>query len=80
MLINKEKSIRVYRKRGDGTYAVLPADLALPFTQCILSRNVEISNLPAWTDIKIGFKLSTTPDLTVVIPYTGYVETIEEND
>jgi hypothetical protein len=72
--------IRVYRKRADGTYAVLPADLALPFTQCILSRNVEISNLPAWTDIKIGFKLSTTPDLTVVIPYTGYVETIEEND
>lgn len=70
-------TVRVYRKRGDGSYALLPADMALPYTQCILSRNVELSNLPAWTDIKIGFKLSATPTTSITIPYTGYVETIE---
>ncbi len=69
--------VSIYRKRGDGNYAELPADIALPFTQCILYRNVELSDLPAWTDIKIGFRLSTTPTANAVIPYTGYVETVE---
>ncbi len=69
--------VSIYRKRGDGSYAALPADIALPFTQCILYRNIELSNLPAWTDIKIGFKLSTAPTANAVIPYTGYIETVE---
>jgi hypothetical protein len=69
--------IRIYRKRNDGEYATLPIDIGLPFTQCIVYRNVEISNLPAWSDIKIGFKLSETPLLPISIQYTGYAETIE---
>lgn len=68
--------VRIFRKRGDGSYAALPVDIALPFTQCILYRNVEISDLPAWTDIKIGFKLSAAPISNVSISYTGYAETI----
>lgn len=69
--------ISIYRKRGDGNYAEVPADIAMPFTQCILYRNVEISDLPAWTDIKIGFKLSETPTAQITIPYTGYVEVVK---
>jgi hypothetical protein len=68
--------ISIYRKRGDGEYAEVPADIAMPFTQCILYRNVEISDLPAWTDIKIGFKLSDTPTASISIPYTGYAEIV----
>ena len=68
--------ISIYRKRGDGAYAEVPADIAMPFTQCILYRNVEISDLPAWTDIKIGFKLSDTPTASISIPYTGYAEIV----
>ena len=68
--------ISIYRKRGDGNYAEVPADIAMPFTQCILYRNVEISDLPAWTDIKIGFKLSDTPTASISIPYTGYAEIV----
>jgi hypothetical protein len=37
---------------------------------------VEISDLPAWTDIKIGFKLSETPTASISIPYTGYAEIV----
>jgi hypothetical protein len=72
--------VNIYRKRGDGSYAVLPVDTAMPFTQCILTRNVDMSNMIAWQDIKIGFKLSANPTATITIPYTGYIETIEEND
>ena len=68
--------VSIYRKRGDGSYAEVPADIAMPFTQCILYRNVEISELPAWTDIKIGFKLSATPTASIAIPYSGYVEIV----
>lgn len=72
--------VNIYRKRADGSYASLPVDTAMPFTQCILTRNVDMSNMIAWQDIKIGFKLSATPTATITIPYTGYIETIEEND
>jgi hypothetical protein len=72
--------VNIYRKRADGSYATLPVDMAMPFTQCILMRNVDMSNMIAWQDIKIGFKLSATPTATITIPYTGYIETIEEND
>lgn len=68
---------KIYRKRGDGNYASLPADMALPFTQCIIYRNLEINDVKAWQDVKIGFKLSETPTAQITIPYTGYVETIE---
>jgi len=71
--------VNIYRKRASGSYARLPVDTAMPFTQCILTRNVDISNLTAWQDIRIGFKLSATPTATITIPYTGYIETIEEN-
>lgn len=71
--------VNIYRKRADGSYATIPVDTAMPFTQCILTRNVDMSNLIAWQDIKIGFKLSATPTATITIPYSGYVETIEEN-
>jgi hypothetical protein len=70
--------VNIYRKRADGSYATLPVDIAMPFTQCILMRNVDMSNMIAWQDIKIGFKLSATPTATITIPYTGYIETIEE--
>lgn len=66
--------VRVYRKRADGVYAALPIDLGLPFTQCILYRNLEVRNLPAWQDVRIGLKLSATPTANVVIPYTGFIE------
>lgn len=69
--------VRIYRKRGDGSYATLPVDMTLPLTQCVLYRNMEASNVPAWTDIKIGFKLSVAPTATITIPYTGFIETIE---
>lgn len=72
--------VNIYRKRADGSYASLPVDTAMPFTQCILTRNIDMSNLIAWQDIKIGFKLSATPTAKITIPYTGYIETIEEND
>lgn len=72
--------VNIYRKRADGSYATLPVDTAMPFTQCILTRNVDMSNLIAWQDIKIGFKLSATPTATITIPYTAFIETIEEND
>jgi hypothetical protein len=72
--------VNIYRKRADGSYATLPVDIAMPFTQCILTRNVDVSNLIAWQDIKIGFKLSATPTATITIPYTAFIETIEEND
>lgn len=72
--------VNIYRKRADGSYASLPVDTAMPFTQCILTRNVDMSNLIAWQDIRIGFKLSATPTATITIPYTGFIETIEEND
>ena len=52
----------------------------MPFTQCVLTRNIDMSNLIAWQDIKIGFKLSATPTATITIPYTAFIETIEEND
>jgi hypothetical protein len=68
--------VSIYRKRGDGNYAELPADIAMPFTQCILYRNIEIADMPAWTDIKIGFKLSVAPTTSISIPYTGYTETV----
>lgn len=71
--------VNIYRKRADGSYATLPVDTAMPFTQCILTRNVDMSNLIAWQDIRIGFKLSATPTATITIPYTGFIETIEEN-
>lgn len=71
--------VNIYRKRADGSYASLPVDTAMPFTQCILTRNIDMSNLIAWQDIKIGFKLSATPTAEITIPYTGYIETIEEN-
>lgn len=71
--------VNIYRKRADGSYASLPVDTAMPFTQCILTRNVDMSNLIAWQDIRIGFKLSATPTATITIPYTGFIETIEEN-
>lgn len=72
--------VNIYRKRADGSYATLPVDTAMPFTQCVLTRNIDMSNLIAWQDIKIGFKLSATPTATITIPYTAFVETIEEND
>lgn len=72
--------VNIYRKRADGSYATLPVDIAMPFTQCILTRNIDMSNLIAWQDIKIGFKLSATPTATITIPYTAFIETIEEND
>jgi hypothetical protein len=71
--------VNIYRKRADGSYASLPVDTAMPFTQCILTRNIDMSNLIAWQDIRIGFKLSATPTATITIPYTGFIETIEEN-
>lgn len=70
--------VNIYRKRANVYYARLPVDTAMPFTQCILTRNVDISNLTAWQDIRIGFKLSATPSATITIPYSGYVETIED--
>lgn len=70
-------TVSVYRKRGDGSYATLPSEVGLPYTQCILYRNVAVTDLPAWTDIKIGFKLDTTPTASITVPYTGFIETIE---
>jgi hypothetical protein len=70
--------VRIYRKRGDGTYATLPVDMALPLTQCVLTRNMEASGIPCWSDIKIGFKLSATPIAQITIAYSGYVECIEQ--
>ncbi|MFA5766201.1 MAG: hypothetical protein WC929_08675 [Bacilli bacterium] len=72
--------VNIYRKRADGSYATLPVDTAMPFTQCVLTRNIDMSNLIAWQDIKIGFKLSANPTATITIPYTAFIETIEEND
>lgn len=72
--------VNIYRKRADGSYASLPVDTAMPFTQCVLTRNIDMSNLIAWQDIKIGFKLSANPTATITIPYTAFIETIEEND
>ena len=69
--------VRIYRKRGDGNYATLPVDMALPLTQCILTRNMEASGIPCWSDVKIGLKLSATPIASITIPYTGFVETIQ---
>lgn len=69
--------VRIYRKNAAGNYASLPADMALPFTQCILYRNVELANLPAWTDIKIGFKLSAAPITAFDVTYTGFIETLQ---
>jgi hypothetical protein len=70
-------TVRIYRKKSDSTWAVLPVDLGLPFTQCILYRNVDVNGAMAWGDIRIGFKLSATPTASIDIEYEGFVETIE---
>lgn len=71
-------TVSIYRKRGDGNYGSLPVEIGLPYTQCILYRSLGISDLPCWGDTKIGIKLSATPTAEITIPYTGYVETVEE--
>ena len=70
-------TLSIYRKRGDGTYGSLPTEMGLPYTQCILYRNLAITDLPCWSDTKIGIKLSATPTANITIPYTGFIETIE---
>jgi hypothetical protein len=69
-------TISIYRKNAAGAYIALPTEVGLPFTQCILDRALAITDLPCWSDTKIGFKLSATPTANVVIPYNGYVETL----
>lgn len=71
-------TVSIYRKRGDGAYGSLPVEIGLPYTQCILYRSLGISDLPCWGDTKIGIKLSAAPTAEITIPYTGYVETVEE--
>lgn len=70
-------TLSIYRKRGDGSYASMPTEVGLPYTQCILYRNLAITDLPAWSDIKIGLKLSAAPTAQITIPYNGFIETIE---
>jgi len=70
-------TLSIYRKRGDGLYALMPTEIGLPYTQCILYRNLAITDLPAWSDIKVGLKLSAAPTAQITIPYTGFIETIE---
>jgi len=71
-------TVSIYRKREDGTWGSLPTEIGLPYTQCILYKSIGISDLPCWSDTKIGFKLSETPTGQITIPYSGYVETVEE--
>lgn len=63
--------VKIYRKIG-GSYSALPSDV-MPFTQCILDRNVDIGSFECWSDTKIVFSLSATPSATVSVPYAGYV-------
>jgi len=70
-------TLSIYRKRGDGSYASMPTEVGLPYTQCILYRNLAITDLPAWSDIKVGMKLSAAPTANITIPYSGFIETIE---
>lgn len=71
-------TVSIYRKREDGSWGTLPTEIGLPYTQCILYKSIGISDLPCWSDTKIGFKLSETPVNAITIPYSGYVETVEE--
>jgi hypothetical protein len=71
--------VSIFRKRADGNYGTLPTEMGLPYTQCILYRNLGITDLPCWSDTMVGFKLSATPTAAISIPYNGYIETIETN-
>lgn len=64
--------VRVYRNTEWG-YSLLPVDLGLPFTQCILYRTPDISGLLCWDDIAIGLQLSAVPDDAITIKYSGVV-------
>lgn len=64
--------VKIYRK-VNGSYSALPSDI-MPFTQCILDRNIDISTFECWSDTKIEFLLSSSPVANVYLPYTGYVQ------
>lgn len=64
--------VKIYRKIG-GSYSALPSE-DMPFTQCILDRNIDIATFECWSDTKVEFSLSSSPTSNVSIPYAGYVQ------
>lgn len=66
--------VDIYRKIN-GTYSALPSD-TMPFIQCILDRNIDISTFECWSDTRIVFSLSASPVSSVSLPYAGYVQTL----